>query len=307
MSEVAATADARRVVEWDVPLDVVRTLAPLRMSSADPTSRRHGDTYWKARHTVDGPATVAARPTGPRQATFWAWGPGADAALERCHEWLGLDDDLESFDPSAHPVVERLAAQRRGVRMGRFGDTFERLVPVVFGQLVIGKEAKRSHSRLVYRFGERAPGPEELRLSPTPERIVELGSFDFHRLGVERRRAEIVQRAARDASRIDRLVDTPPADAYRYLQRMRGIGPWTAASLGRVAFGDPDSVVVGDYNLPHTVAWALAGKRRSDDAEMLELLEPFAGHRGRVQGMLKGNGKPPRHAPKYAFREIERH
>ena len=70
---------------------------------------------------------------------------------------------------------------------------------------------------------------------------------------------------------------------------------------------DADSVVVGDYNLPHTVAWALAGKRRSDDAEMLELLEPFAGHRGRVQGMLKGNGKPPRHAPKYAFREIERH
>lgn len=116
-----------------------------------------------------------------------------------------------------------------------------------------------------------------------------------------------MQRAARDARRIDRLVDTAPAEAYRYLERIRGIGPWTAASLGRVAFGDPDSVIVGDYNLPHTVAWALAGKRRSDDDEMLALLEPFAGHRGRVQGMLKGNGKPPRHAPKSAFRQIERH
>lgn len=307
MSGLGTSADAVRVVEWDVPLDVVRTLAPLRMSGSDPTSRRHGDTYWKARHTADGPATVAVRPTGAREATFWAWGPGAGAALERAHDWLGLDDDLESFDPTPHPVVERLASQRRGVRMGRFGDAFERLVPVVFGQLVLGKEADRSHSRLVYRFGEAAPGPEELRLSPTPQRLIELGSFDFHRLGVERRRAEIVQRAAREATRIDRLLDVPVDDAYTFLRRLRGIGPWTITCLGRVAFGDADAVIVGDYNLPHTVGWALAGKRRSDDEEMLELLEPFRGHRGRVQGMLKGNGKPPRHGPKNPFREIERH
>lgn len=307
MSDLASTADATRVVDVGVEVDIVRTLAPVRMSASDPTSRRHGDTYWKARHTGDGPATVAVRPTGPRQATFWAWGAGAEAALERVDAWLGVDDDLESFDPTAHPVVERLAAQRRGVRMGRFGDVFERLVPVILGQLVIGQEADRSHARLIHRFGEPAPGPEPLRLSPTPERLVELGSFDFHRLGVERRRAEVVQRAARVASRIDRLVDVPTLDAYGYLRHLRGVGPWTITCLGRVAFGDADAVIVGDYNLPHTVAWALAGKRRSDDEEMLRLLEPFAGHRGRVQGMLKGNGKPPRHGPKSAFRGLERH
>ncbi len=307
MTDHAASADAIRVIDFDLEVDVVRTLRPLRMTSSDPTSRSHGDTFWKATRTSAGPATVAIRPSGPRQVTAWAWGPGSDEALAPCHRWLGLDDDLESFDPSAHPVVERLARDRAGVRMGTFGDTFDRLVPTIFGQVVIGKEAARSHRRLVYRFGEPAPGPEELRLSPTPDVIRELGSHHFHQLGVERRRAAVVQRAAKRAERIDALVDKPLDEAYRFLRSIEGIGPWTITSLGRFAFGDADAVIVGDYNLPHTVAWALAGKRRSNDEEMLELLEPFVGHRGRVQGMLKGNGKPPRHGPKLAFRNIERH
>lgn len=239
--------------------------------------------------------------------TFWAWGPGSEAALETAPGWLGLDDSLESFDPSAHPVVERLARDRRGVRLGTFGDVFERLIPIILGQLVIGQEAERSHARLVHRYGATGPGPLGLKLAPTADTLGALASHDFHRAGIERKRAEIIQRVARDGNRIDRLAGVPVDDAYTYLQRIRGIGPWTTSFLGRVAFGDPDAVIVGDYNLPHTVAYALTGKRRSDDAEMLTLLEPFAGHRGRVQGMLKGTGKPPRHGPKSPFREIERH
>ena len=192
--------------------------------------------------------------------------------------------------------------------MGRFGMVAERLVPTIFGQLVIGREAKRSYRRLVHRYGEPAPGPLQLRLAPAPEVLAGLGSHAFHQVGVERKRAAIVQRVAREAARLDRLVELPLDEAYRYLLHLRGVGPWTAASVGRVAFGDPDAIIVGDYNLPHLVAWELAGKRRADDREMLELLVPFAGHRGRVQALLKSAGtKPPRHGPKQRFRNIEQH
>lgn len=304
---LGADADATVVVRTDLTLHAVRTLAAVRFSSSDPTSALHGDTVWKARRTLQGPATVAARPEAPGAIRFWAWGPGSQAALADAPDWLGLDDPLESFDPSPHPVIEKLARSRRGIRMGRFGDVFDRLVPTVFGQLVIAKEAKRSYRRLVHRFSAAAPGPLDLRLPPAADDLAELGSHHFHSIGVERRRAAIVQRLARDAPRLDRLVGAPLEDAYRYLRRFPGVGPWTAAGLGRVAFGDPDSVITGDYNLPHTVAWALAGKRRSNDDEMLELLEPFAGHRGRVQAMVKSQGKPPRRGAKTSFREIERH
>ncbi len=301
------TADAHRTVDYDVPLDVVATVAGVRSSPSDPTSERHGDTYWKARHTSAGPATVAVRQGGPRSVNFWAWGRGAHEALTDVHRWLGLDDPLESFDPSLHPVVAEVARSRRGVRLGAFGDVFERLVPTILGQLVVAAEAKRSYARLVHRYGTAAPGPQDLRLSPSPDTWRELAGHHFHQAGVERKRAEIIQRVAKEATRLDRLVSVPVDDAYRFMTHIRGIGPWTAASVGRMSFGDPDSVITGDYNLPHTVAWALAGKRRSDDEEMLDLLAPFAGHRGRVQGMLKGHGKPPRHGPKYAFREVEKH
>ena len=82
-------------------------------------------------------------------------------------------------------------------------------------------------------------------------------------------------------------------DAHRRLDAVPGIGPWTAAELAIVALGDADAVSVGDYHLPHQVAWALAGERRADDARMLELLEPYAGHRGRVVRMIAAAGLGP--------------
>ena len=43
------------------------------------------------------------------------------------------------------------------------------------------------------------------------------------------------------------------------------------------------------------VAWALAGEPRGTDERMLELLEPYAGHRGRVLRLLVMSGlAPPR-------------
>jgi 3-methyladenine DNA glycosylase/8-oxoguanine DNA glycosylase len=86
-----------------------------------------------------------------------------------------------------------------------------------------------------------------------------------------------------------------------------GIGPWTASIVRRLTFGDPDSVIVGDYNLPALVAWTLTGERRADDARMLELLEPFRGQRGRVQRLLTLAGaRPPRRAPRARLRNLAR-
>ena len=307
---VLGGADHRRVVEFHVPLAVAPTLGALRMSSSDPTSERRGDTFIKALRNSRGPATVAVRQTGSDRVTYWAWGEGAGEALERADRWLGLDDPLESFDPTPHPVVADLARRQGPVRLGRFGSVAERLVPTVLGQLVIAKEAKRSYRRLVARYGEPAPGPFALALAPAPDVLAALGSHDYHVVGVERKRAAIVQRVAREADRLAGLDDAPLDLAYRRLRSIPGIGPWTLASVGRVAFGDADAVVIGDYNLPHLVSWALAGQRRSNDEEMLELLAPFAGHRGRVQAMLKTGGaalKPPRRGPRRPFRSIERH
>ena len=60
--------------------------------------------------------------------------------------------------------------------------------------------------------------------------------------------------------------------------------------------GCPDTVSVGDYHLKNIVGWALAGRRDTDDAGMLELLEPWRGQRQRVVRLLLTGGPAGRAA-----------
>ena len=98
-------------------------------------------------------------------------------------------------------------------------------------------------------------------------------------------------------------MDLP--SAWSRLQAFAGVGAWTAAKVALVALGDADAVPVGDYHLPHMVGYAFEGKARSTDERMLELLEPYRGHRARVLRLLMLAGiSAPRFGPKVALRDI---
>jgi 3-methyladenine DNA glycosylase/8-oxoguanine DNA glycosylase len=292
-----------RTIPYGGPLDLGLTLGHLRHGHGDPTIRLETGRAWRATRTPDGPATVSiALSRGGVHAT--AWGPGAEAALDLVPALLGLDVTLPELEPH-HPVVRELARRLTGLRVGRTGCVIEALVPAVLEQKVTGTEARRAYRGLVRGHGEPAPGPGDLWLAPAAPVLAGLPYHAFHPLGVERRRAETIVRAARHADALERAAGLPPADAYARLMALPGIGPWTAAEVGRAAFGDPDAVSVGDYHLPDLVAWALAGEPRGDDARMLELLEPYRGQRGRVVRLLEASGlRPPRHGPPMAPRSI---
>lgn len=90
------------------------------------------------------------------------------------------------------------------------------------------------------------------------------------------------------------------------LRLFAGVGAWTAAEVTARAMGDVDAVSVGDFHLPHLVAWVLAGEMRATDERMLELLEPYRGERGRVIRLIEcGAGRRPRRAPKQRIRTIQ--
>jgi 3-methyladenine DNA glycosylase/8-oxoguanine DNA glycosylase len=200
--------------------------------------------------------------------------------------------------------VARLAQVHSGYRLPATGRVFQRLLRAVLEQKVTGKEAYRAYAATVRHFGEAAPGPfPGLLLPPDPSRIAAAPYWLFHPFGVERRRADTLCRAAAEATRLERCIDS--AEATRRLRGIDGIGAWTAAEVVRTAYGDPDAVSVGDFHLPHTVAWALAGEPRADDARMLELLEPFRGHRGRVCALLESAAlAAPRFGPRMPLRSF---
>lgn len=93
--------------------------------------------------------------------------------------------------------------------------------------------------------------------------------------------------------------------ALTRLTALPGLGPWTAAIVSRAARGDPDAVEVGDFHLPNMVAWNLAREPRASDERMLELLAPFAGHRGRVARIIGMAGtRAPAYGPRLAPRRF---
>lgn len=293
-----------RVLPLHVPLDLRLTLGVLREGAGDPCMLLASRDVLRATRTPDGPATLELHVRGA-ELEARAWGPGADWALDHVVDLVGLLDDVGHLRP-AHPLVRSLQRRLIGMRLGRTLAVFEALVPVILGQRVAGRQARQCYRALVSRYGVAAPGPHRLILPPASETIAGAGYYEFHPLGIERRRAETLRRAAVEAPRLERTVAAGvPSLLRRRLEAIRGVGVWTSGHVARVALGDPDAVILGDWNLPHTVAYALAGEERATDERMLELLAPYPGQRGRVQRLIAtACGAAPRRGPRRPLRNL---
>jgi 3-methyladenine DNA glycosylase/8-oxoguanine DNA glycosylase len=232
----------------------------------------------------------------------------------------GLRDDVTGFDEMAarHPAVRRAWHRHPGFRLTRTGRVFQQLLPTVLAQKVTGKEAAHGYARTVRHFGEPAPGPDiGLLLPPDPAAVAATPYWVFHPFGIERRRADALCRVAAVAGALESAPDA--ATAGSRLRAIPGIGPWTAAEVVRLAYGDADALSVGDYNIPHHVVYALTGevragardaapgRRSGADTRMLEVLEPFAGQRARVCSLvMMDSPAPPRFGPRLAVRSFAR-
>jgi 3-methyladenine DNA glycosylase/8-oxoguanine DNA glycosylase len=302
--------DAGLSREWRPPfsVDVRLTLSPYRHGGRDPAY--HVDAagaVWRTSLTPEGPGTlrVISRTAGPGPlVTGQAWGPGATWMLDNFPAQLGAHDDLSGFT-AHHAIVGELSLRYPGLRIGRTGRLFEALVPAVLEQKVVGQEAHRAWRFLLGKYGAAAPGPAPggMRVFPPPSTWARIPSWDWHQAGVEGVRARTIITAAEVATRLEQVLVLEGAEADRRLRSLPGIGPWTSAEIRQRAAGDADAVSVGDYHLPKTIGWTLAG-RITDDAGMLELLAPYAGHRYRVSRLIElGGSAPPRRGPRMSVRD----
>jgi 3-methyladenine DNA glycosylase/8-oxoguanine DNA glycosylase len=176
-------------------------------------------------------------------------------------------------------------------------------VPSVLGQKVTGIEAKSAWRELVTRHGDAAPGPAPLGMRVVPTAVVwrRIPSWQWHRAGVGPQRSDTLMRVFAVADALERAASAPAAEAGRRMRTIVGIGPWTVAETLQRSHGDPDSVSVGDLHLCKRVGTALAGRRVDDDG-MLELLEPWRGHRQRVVRLIEAAGIGyERHGPRLAI------
>lgn len=291
------------------PVAVATTLATLRRGGGDPSHRVQPDgVLWRATRTPDGPALLRleARPADGAVLAH-AWGAGADRVLDGVPELLGDADDPGGFEP--RPEHARLVAAwraRRAWRVPRSRAVFEALAASAIEQRVTGKEAFAAYRALLLRFGDVAPGPAGtpgtaatgMRVPPAPADWLAIPSWEWLRVGVEETRRRVVLAAARQAAALERTVDLTGEEAARALRTIPGVGVWTAAEVRQRAHGDADAFSWGDYHVAKDVTWALTGTV-GDDAACAALVEPYRGHRYRVQRLLGLDGAHrPRRGPR---------
>ncbi|MGP3922213.1 DNA-3-methyladenine glycosylase family protein [Streptomyces sp. 8N616] len=305
------TPTASRCRRWTPPgaLDLGLTVGPLRRGPGDPAFRVTPDgSVWRASRTPAGPGTLRLSVRcGEVEAE--AWGPGGDWMLDRLPTLLGADDDPSALTPR-HRLVHEMQRRCPGLLLTRTGLVLESLVPAILEQKVTSDEAYRAWRLLLQRHGEPAPGPlDRLYAMPDARGLAMLPSWEWHRAGVDGKRAATIVRAARVARRLEEATAMNLPDALARLQLIPGIGPWTAAETLQRSNGAADAITVGDLHVPKIVGYALTGERGADDERMLELLAPYAeqgdGQRHRACRLILLSGRtPPRRAPRFAPKDI---
>ena len=295
-----------RTFEPPHPIDLRATLGIMLRGGRDRTMRvgrtPEGE-IWRATRTPDGPCTQHLVQHGSR-ITMRAWGSGATWAVDRAPLLVGANDETIDF-VAHHDVIHAANRANPGLRFPCTMAVWEILLPVILEQKVTGLEARMSYGLLQRQLSEPAPPSDDgppLLLPPSPEVVAGTPSHVFHAANVERKRSDTIRRAASYAHRLEEAVGMSRDDAMVRLRALPGMGIWTANEVAAIALGDADAVSVGDYHTKNWVSWALAGEPRGTDERMVELLEPYRGHRGRVVRLIMASGlRPPKYGPRLSI------
>lgn len=279
--------DAAIRVPLDGPFDVVRSL-PTLGTATDPTWQGRAGVVAFAGRSPAGPVTARARVAGD-DLEVEAWGPGAGWLCERGPQLAAHHDDPRTLT-FGHEHLDEINRRNPGLRHAATGLVVDGLLGRIPGQRVLAVEAARSWVALCRDLGGPAPGPLPLLLPPDHEALADQPTHWFHARGIELGRARTMIGVARRARSLAAVVDLPLAEAYARLRAMPGLGPWTVNGIARTALGDPDAIVVGDYWICHTVCSFFTGRSRGSDEEMLGLVAPWVGQRGRVERLVYASG-----------------
>jgi 3-methyladenine DNA glycosylase/8-oxoguanine DNA glycosylase len=306
-----ATTDigtARKTAAAD-PRAIATNVAWYRHGRRDPTTWLGPTWMVRGMLTPDGPAAAKLEWSGGgARLEVHAWGPGADHAAAAMRA-MAAGDQAPEQPVDGHRVVREAWRRHPHLRAGASRDLYHALLPTIIAQRITHGEAIRQWAVLVRRLGAPAPGPfPGLLLPPAPERLARMPTWWFHPLGIERKRAAALVSVARVAPSLWDWADLPtPAAVAARLALVPGVGPWTIGSVLGPVCGDDDAVALGDDHFPDVVAWNLAGEPRGDDRRMLELLEPYRPHRGRVLRLLGLVGRrPPAFGPKHRILPMHR-
>jgi len=157
-------------------------------------------------------------------------------------------------------------------------DLYGALLRSITGQQLSVKAAAAIYGRLIARFGDRAPTPEEL-LADDPEALRAAAGLSRAKTASLRSLAEHV---IDGRLRLDDLDELPDEEVIAELVAVKGIGEWTAHMYLMFTLNRPDVLPTGDQGIKNAVMTAYGLDAVPKPDALTEIAEPWRPHRTRA-------------------------
>jgi DNA-3-methyladenine glycosylase II len=182
---------------------------------------------------------------------------------------------------AADPVLARLLDEVGAPPLERDparpapGEDYAALVRSIVGQQLSVVAARAIWTRLLDRFGGRAPAPEEI-LADDPDGLRTAVGLSRAKVTFLRSLAEHVVSGDLD---LDGLRDLDDATVVQELVAVKGLGVWTAHMFLIFQLERPDVLAVGDLGIRRAAERAYGLPALPSPAELETLAEPWRPHR----------------------------
>lgn len=196
-----------------------------------------------------------------------------EEGLERMRFVLALDADHTEFlrrfarDPLIGPATSKF----QGMRQLRLPTVAQTLLRAFCGQLIDSRRARQLEYVIVRAIEPRVEGTD-LHAPPTCASIARFAPVRLRQLGLHAGRAAALVRICRSVD-LERLHALPTEEAAKFIERQRGLGPWSAGMVCFEGLGRNERGLVGDLSLIKLMS-RLRG-RWVEAHETAELLEPY--------------------------------
>jgi DNA-3-methyladenine glycosylase II len=197
----------------------------------------------------------------------------SDEGFERLRFLTALDADHTEFLRrfARDPLIGEATRHFQGMRQLRLPTVAQTLLRAFCGQLIESNRARQLEKTIVRAVEPRVPGTT-LHAPPTCTSLGRLAPARLRKLGLHARRAAALVRICRSVD-LERLHDLPTSKAAEFIERERGLGPWSAGVVCLEGLGRHERGLVGDLTLIKLMS-RLRG-RWVEGHETAELLEPY--------------------------------
>ena len=211
-----------------------------------------------ARQTVDGRLVLRAQ---------------SEEGFERLRFVLAADADHTEFLKrfARDPLIGKATVHLQGMRQLRLPTVAQTLLRAFCGQLIDSRRARQLEVTIV-RAVEPRVGGTSLHAPPTSASLARFAPARLRQLGLHTRRAAALVRICRSID-LERLHALPTVRAAEFIERERGLGPWSAGVVCTEGLGRTERGLVGDLTLIKLMS-RLRG-RSVEGHETAELLEPY--------------------------------